>query len=93
MAVVKATDNPLVITEGRFINNMIKNSTKDLKIYDPKNKRMITGQDARQLIDDINNGRFVNADVRILDPQDESKKQDNSEMYKKAKTVKFKKVK
>ncbi len=95
--IVEAKQNPLIIKEGKFINNLIKKTTTrdDIRIYDPKTKRMIKGQEAIDLIDDLNNNRFISSDIRIIDPEDKpyNDKEDNSEIFKKAKTVKYKEVK
>ena len=96
--ITEAKNNPLIIKEGKFINSLLKSyDNKDLKIYDPKTKRTFKGQDAKQLIDDIDNNRFVDANTRIMDPQSsneetEKKKKQHEETRKKAKTVNFKKV-
>ncbi len=96
--ITKAKNNPLIIKEGKFINSLLKSDdNNDLSIYDPKTKRIFKGQDAKQLIDDIDNNRFVDANTRIMDPQSsneetEKRKKQHEETRKKAKTVNFKKA-
>lgn len=99
MGYVRAKDNPIIINES--LMGKILKKTPDLagvgyKKYNPtiidvKNKRVIKGEDARQMIEDIDNGSFINVDKSVHGKPKENK--ELKDKFKDAKTVKFKEVK
>lgn len=99
MGYVKAKDNPIIINES--LMGKILKKTPDLsgypfkkynpKIVDVKNKKVIKGEDARQMIEDIDNGGFINVDKSVHGKPKENK--ELKDKFKDAKTVKFKEVK
>lgn len=99
MGYVRAKDNPIVINEslmGKILKNTPDFSGNPLKKYNPtiidaKNKKVIKGKDAKQMIEDIDNGSFINVDKSVHGKPKENK--ELKDKFKDAKTVKFKEVK
>ena len=102
MAYVKAKENPVIINEslmGKILKKTPELAGVDYKAYNPKiidvkNRKVIKGKDAKQMIEDIDKGNFISVDKSVYD--DPSKKQDKDhlkDMAKNAKTVSYKEVK
>lgn len=99
MGYVRAKDNPIIINES-LMGNILK-KTPDLAgvgykkysptIIDVKNKKVIKGKDAKQMIEDIDNGSFISVDKSVHGKPKENK--ELKDKFKDAKTVKFKEVK
>jgi len=99
MGYVRAKDNPIIINES--LMGKILKKTPDLAgvgyknyyptIIDAKNKKVIKGKDAKQMIEDIDNGSFISVDKSVQGKPKENK--ELKDKFKDAKTVKFKEVK
>ena len=102
MEYVKAKENPIAINEslmGKILKKTPDIANLSYKAYNPKivdikNKKVIKGKDAKQMIEDIDKGNFINTNMSVYD--DPNKKQDKDhlkDMAKDAKTVSYKEVK
>ena len=101
MAYVKAKDNPVIINES--LMGKILKKTPDLAgvgykkysptIIDAKNRKVIKGKDAKQMIEDIDKGNFINTDQSVYGEPKKKQNDNLKDMAKNAKTVSYKEVK